>query len=348
MRLWMAYTVFFYRADAQRELLQHLEFYQQYEVVPCLLWHASNPLWGAASFDAIKPLNPFALKGEADELALLQFVADHIHWPRADWPTDWTDQQVAVLGTMQDKLDRLADFAHQLADRGIVALFRPYHEANGHWFWWSNLHFATEKTDDPTYTAVIWHHTRRYLEKVKGVDNLLYTWSPNIMGSWLTAEDEALATAYSHGVNVNEVDVLGIDCYANNLVKAVPAGPDFREQALGEALTVLAKLRTLFPDHPVGFTELGASYHKLLPGDDPAAAFAGAGRGAATFSKALRWRFADPNLLPPHFTIFWRNEPGLLEFPVTGCSPEMDAVVADFYPYFATREVALPASGLVL
>ena len=53
---------------------------------------------------------------------------------------DWTD--AFVPGSMQyikllEGIDRAAPYLKQLADENIPVLWRPFHEFDGHWFWWS-------------------------------------------------------------------------------------------------------------------------------------------------------------------------------------------------------------------
>ena len=53
---------------------------------------------------------------------------------------DWTD--AFVPGTKQymhllEGMDRAVPYLKQLADENIPVLWRPFHEFDGHWFWWS-------------------------------------------------------------------------------------------------------------------------------------------------------------------------------------------------------------------
>lgn len=309
---------FFYQAQAWQQLTDHLYAYAAQGVVPALLWHSIHPHWADTDYYRIRLTgkDPFALKGVADERALLVFVAQHLHLPRPEWPRGMTLDQALMLGTLQNKLDAIAQLANDAAARGIALLFRPLHEANGHWFWWSIRHFADDKAQAAAHFQALWSNMRRYLEEVRGVDNLLYVWSPNIKADW-PGDEARLLAEFTEGILPDEVDVLGIDCYANNFNKSFQPERHFREESVWKGLEVIATLRRQFPDKPVGFTELGASYHKLLPGDDLQQPMGGPGRGAGTFSERILEKMSatnDPSA--PHFCLFWRNEPQLMEFPL--------------------------------
>ncbi len=71
-------------------------------------------------------------------------------------------------------LDKLAAFMLSLkGDKGeyIPVLFRPYHELTGNWFWW------TKNTCTPDEFKRLWIFTYEYLQKNKGVHNLLYLYN---------------------------------------------------------------------------------------------------------------------------------------------------------------------------
>lgn len=100
-------------------------------------------------------------------------------------------------------LDMIADFASACVDvegEKIPMIFRPFHEANGSWFWWGK-DFQT----DEEYIA-LFRYTIDYLMGVKGVDNFVVAYSPNgpIEG------DEDYLQRYPGD---SYVDILGLDYY---------------------------------------------------------------------------------------------------------------------------------------
>ncbi|MDR3202153.1 MAG: hypothetical protein LBT54_03335 [Bifidobacteriaceae bacterium] len=121
-------------------------------------------------------------------------------------------------GNLTAYLDNVANYASQLTDSDgnlFPAIYRPWHEHNGDWFWWNTSNASEGEI------AELFRFTVHYLRDVKGVHNLLYAFSPN--GHF---ENEA---EYLYGYPGDEyVDVLGFDTYFD-----VPVNnPDWYAQAL--------------------------------------------------------------------------------------------------------------------
>lgn len=333
---------FLSREQANETLLEHLTAYHALGSVPCLVWHAFHPVHGNKSIYEMPGVDPFEATKEAGEQELLIALATHLHQPTAEWPAGLTALQREVLTTMQAKLERIAAFANKLADADITAIFRPYHEANGHWFWWAINRFSENKEEAAALFWQLWCNTRTFLEDRCGVHNLVYAWSPNIDGSWFK-EDVDLIELYSRGVQTEAIDILGVDCYSNNLRCAKDALLSQRREVLLKGLEVISALRRAFPDKPVGFTELGLRYHELLTNDLEEEALGGVNRGGGSLNDPFFRRFCQWAKYPPHFTIFWRNEPHSLEFPLAGLSDEMDEEVRGILENF--NALAVPVSG---
>ncbi len=69
------------------------------------------------------------------------------------------------------KLDRIASGLQDLEDAGVVVMWRPMQEMNAHTgnFWWDS--------DNAKYVEV-WKDMFNYFTNTKGLDNLLWVWSP--------------------------------------------------------------------------------------------------------------------------------------------------------------------------
>ncbi len=110
-------------------------------------WHARNPLTGGDSWDVSQ-------KGVV--ASVLDGGENH--------------------GKFMEWLSRTADFLDSLRDSAgvrIPAVFRPWHENVGSWFWWGgNL------CSEDEYKA-LYRLTRDYIENDRGLDNLLWAYSPN-------------------------------------------------------------------------------------------------------------------------------------------------------------------------
>ena len=130
------------------------------------------------------------------------------------------------------ELDRIADGLQQLQTNGVVVLWRPFHEMNGDWFWWDGK--------DPETFIKLWHQMFDYFTKTKGLNNLLWVYSPN------------------HGTNTavyypgdRYVDLVGLDAYT-----------DFVDTNHILGYAEVARL-----PKPFGFTEFGPHSPQNPPGD---------------------------------------------------------------------------------
>ncbi len=95
-------------------------------------------------------------------------------------------------------LDKMATRLKPLQDNQIPVLFRPLHEMNGGWFWWS--------TNGPDVYKKMWIHLYDYFTKEKKLNNLIWVWS--------SAESEAPNAAWYPGTQY--VDIVGTDTYKSN------------------------------------------------------------------------------------------------------------------------------------
>ncbi|WP_435801476.1 glycoside hydrolase family 26 protein [Polaribacter sp.] len=105
------------------------------------------------------------------------------------------------------QLDNMAAFFNSLIDDDglkIPIIFRPWHEHTGWWFWWSKKHCS-----EAEYIQ-LWKFTVNYLSAEKGVDNLLYAYSPwSSFGSRIKSREDYL---YGYPGDAY-VDILGLDNY---------------------------------------------------------------------------------------------------------------------------------------
>ena len=67
------------------------------------------------------------------------------------------------------RLDIYASFIQQLKNAGVPVLFRPFHEMNQRQFWWAGR-------KGKNGTGALYRLTRDYLEKEKGLDNIIWIW----------------------------------------------------------------------------------------------------------------------------------------------------------------------------
>ena len=132
-------------------------------------WHPRNPLTGGDAWDVSsdRVVKSLLKGGELNELFM----------------SVW--------------LPRLGDFLESLD--GMPAIFRPWHENNGNWFWWGNNLCSEQEYKD------LYRTTWVYLVKARGLTNLLWCYSPNSGTS-----PEAYMARYPGD---DLIDLLGLDHY---------------------------------------------------------------------------------------------------------------------------------------
>ncbi|MFE5584130.1 glycosyl hydrolase [Kitasatospora sp. NPDC056531] len=106
------------------------------------------------------------------------------------------DPGTAVGQAWRAELDKVAAGLQTLSDAGVPALFRPFHEMNGNWFWWGG--------QSPADFVTLWRSTYDYLTTTKGLHNLLWVYAPGC--------GQTDPTAYYAGHAYT--DVVGLDCYS--------------------------------------------------------------------------------------------------------------------------------------
>lgn len=128
-------------------------------------WHMMNP-WTSVPLNCMdseswgcRTLPRYDGCGESSDLSDIGSLSD-LYTPGNQYYNDWhadLDQKAAWLATLRDN--------------GVVVLFRPFHEMNGNWTWWENR-------DKAQYVA-LWQHLYNYYTNTKGLNNLLWVYSPN-------------------------------------------------------------------------------------------------------------------------------------------------------------------------
>ena len=183
--------------------------------------HVARAAWQAGSLVTISvhlpnPANPAGggLRDAGVDLAALLApgTAAHERWMR--------------------ELDVLAAALQELRAAGVVVLWRPFHEMNGGWFWWGGK--------PPAAFIRLWRQMFDYFTATKGLDNLLWVYSPN---HGPKTADYYPGDAY--------VDLVGLDAYTDDVDPQHILGYD--------AVARLPK--------PFGFTEYGPHGPENPPGD---------------------------------------------------------------------------------
>ncbi len=78
-----------------------------------------------------------------------------------------------VHAALMADLKKNADYLQKLADARVPVLWRPFHEIDGGWFWW------TDK-ETPENTAKLWRQMYDYLVKERKLHNLIWVYSAGV------------------------------------------------------------------------------------------------------------------------------------------------------------------------
>lgn len=162
--------------------------------VVTLSWHLRNPLTGGDSWDV-----------SSDQVVASVLPGGEKHELFMDW------------------LSRAADFLGSLKTSNgssVPVIWRPWHEHTGSWFWWGQRLCTTGQF------KALWKMTYEYMEGERGLDNLVWAYSPGAGG--LTPE---LFEERYPGDDM--VDLVGFDCYQY-------AGNDIYMSDMKNALEVTA------------------------------------------------------------------------------------------------------------
>lgn len=116
----------------------------------------------------------------------------------------------AVNKKFRQQLDTVAFQLAKLRDAGAPVFWRPFHEMNGDWFWWKATGGKAEQFKQ------LWIYTHNYLTNVKGLNNLMWCFSPNhAWDEW----HKMLPSVYYPGNAY--VDSVGLDKYASTSERPV-------------------------------------------------------------------------------------------------------------------------------
>ncbi|XP_014289368.1 mannan endo-1,4-beta-mannosidase [Halyomorpha halys] len=113
-----------------------------------------------------------------------------------------------------NSMEKIAKGLQAYKDQGITILYRPFHEMNGDWFWWSGLPDESQNGERQRLFKLLWQDLFNFM-KNKGLDNILWVYSPD--------QSRESRTAYYPGDNF--VDIVGLDWYTDDPTKA-PNGYD--------------------------------------------------------------------------------------------------------------------------
>ena len=101
------------------------------------------------------------------------------------------------------ELAKAADTLQVFEDADVPILWRPLHEIDGGWFWWTDR-------NDPANTAKLWRMMFDYFTHERKLDNLIWVYSAGV-GKTKTAEYRKGFYPGAQYVDISGIDVYGVD-----------------------------------------------------------------------------------------------------------------------------------------
>jgi mannan endo-1,4-beta-mannosidase len=171
-------------------------------------WHWANPMSSEGTFEATRPkFEPTIDVGRV--------------------VTPGTPEHAAAM----DDLKRHADYLEQLRDAKVPVLWRPLHEIEGGWFWWSDV-----KT--PENTAKLWRMMHDYFTNERKLDNLIWVYSSALKAGDHGKDVEMIDYRKRFYPGAQYVDIAGIDIYTNTWF----GWADYRESAFPKAFEIAGQV----------------------------------------------------------------------------------------------------------
>lgn len=192
----------------------------------------NSPTWGPT----YTPVVERAVETARNWWARGGIVSMQFHWKHPQNPegSAWIESRggrppsgpydmasVTVTGTpaheafMKD-LARHADYLERLAAARVPVLWRPFHEIDGGWFWWTDR-------NTPENTVAAWRLMFEYLVRERKLHNLIWVWSAALRAGGYAellrrekragTREEELAFRRRYWPGDSFVDIAGIDIY---------------------------------------------------------------------------------------------------------------------------------------
>lgn len=140
-------------------------------------------------------------------------VSGNVQMMTAQQWSDIVTPGTALYDAMIEDIDyHVVNFLKKIVDANgnpIPIIFRPLHEIDGGWFWWTC-------TSDPTKTAKLYQIMQDRIMNYQGCHNLIWVFNPGVIcngGSWPPYQNSELARRKAFYPGNAFCDITGIDLY---------------------------------------------------------------------------------------------------------------------------------------
>ncbi|MGN5734544.1 glycosyl hydrolase [Arthrobacter psychrochitiniphilus] len=218
----------------------------------------------------------------------------------------------ADFNSYLDLIAKTADLTVDEYGEPIPVIFRPFHENSGSWFWWGAGHTTAGEYKE------LFRYTVEYLRDVKGVDNLLYAYSPN--GSFGGDSSRYLATYPGD----DWVDILGYDAYEYS------NDSENSDAWIKSVVDDLGMVNDLAVDHGkiAALTEFGRNSDRTIKPSG--------NKSLNYYTDLIKAIHADPKASRIAYMLTWANwglDQFYVPYPAYGDSPAHE-MFADFHDFF--------------
>lgn len=138
-------------------------------------------------------------------------------------------------------LDGHADYLEQLAKARVPILWRPLHEIDGGWFWWTDA-------ERPENTAALWRTMFDHFVKERKLHNLIWVYSAGLRPARGGKDVEQIEYRRRFYPGDAYVDISGIDIYPNSWY----GWKDYREDTYRRAWDIMSRVS---PGRPLALAE---------------------------------------------------------------------------------------------
>jgi mannan endo-1,4-beta-mannosidase len=104
-----------------------------------------------------------------------------------------------------------ADYLEQLANARVPVLWRPLHEIEGGWFWWTDQ-------EQPENTAALWRYMFDYFTKERKLHNLIWVYASALRCGKGKEGVTNVAMRKRYYPGAQYVDIVGIDVYPSEYI----------------------------------------------------------------------------------------------------------------------------------
>jgi len=184
----------------------------------------NSPTWGESYTKVMNnKIEPIKARAKQGAIITLTFhwknpmKKDGTAWVKPPRGTGLFDMKAGTTpGTPEYKaimedLRRHGDYLQIWEDAGIPILFRPLHEIDGGWFWWTD-------GETPENTAELYRMIYKYCVKERKLDNLIWVYNAGVKCAGADPDDPVEAIEHRKRFYPGDeyVDISGIDIYPSD------------------------------------------------------------------------------------------------------------------------------------